>query len=170
MNLVTALAIVIGIMGGILTWALLGPAAGLGLSLWAAFIAWGSFYHCGGGDSGLQKSVMGAIWGGIMATVALAAMPVVGMGAVGAGICVAATVAIMILGANVPALSVIPAAVYGYAATAAYALMKTGTAPLGTDLVSSPLLNIVASMAIGALFGYVSEKVAGSLAQKAVPQ
>lgn len=166
MNLVTALAVVIGVMGGLLTWLLLGPAAGIGLSLWACFIAWGSFYHCGGGDSGLQKSFAAAVWGAIMATVALAALPAVGMGAVGAGICVGATVAVMILGSQIPALSVIPAAVYGYASTAAYALMKTGATPLGTDLVASPLLNIVASMAVGVLCGYVSEKVAGSLAAK----
>ena len=166
MNILTALAVVIGGMGGILTWLLLGPAAGIGLSLWACFIGWGSFYHNGGGDAGLQKAFVGAVWGAVLATVALVAMPQVGMGPVGAGICVAATVAILILGSQIAALSSIPSAVYGYASTAAYALMKAGATPLGTDIVSSPLLNIVASMAIGVLCGYVSEKVAVSLSAK----
>lgn len=168
MNILTALAVVIGAMGGILTWLLLGPAAGIGLSLWACFIAWGSFYHNGGGDAGLQKAFLGAVWGAILATAALVAMPQVGMGAVGAGICVAVTVAILIMGSQIPAFSSIPSAVYGYASTAAYALMKAGATPLGADLATSPLLNIVASMAVGVLCGYVSEKVAGSLAAKTV--
>lgn len=168
MNLVTALAIVIGLLGGLLTWLILGPVlGGLGLSLWAAFIAWGSFFNQGGGESGLQKSLLAGIWGAIMATVALALIPALGsLGGLAAPVAVGATVAIMVLGAHVPALSAIPAAVYGYAATAAYALMKTGADPLGMDLTASPLLNVVASMILGAVFGYVSEKLAGSLASK----
>jgi hypothetical protein len=149
-----------------MTWLLLGPVlGGLGLSLWAAFIAWGSFFHCGGGESGLQKSLLAGIWGAVMATVALALIPVLaGLGDLAAPVAVGATVAVMILGAHVPVLSAIPAAVYGYAATAAYALMKTGADPLGMDLATSPLLNVVASMIIGALFGYVSEKIASAIA------
>ena len=34
-------------------WLCLG---GLGLSIWAAFIGWASFYHCGGKEAGLQKA------------------------------------------------------------------------------------------------------------------
>ncbi|MEQ1718002.1 MAG: DUF1097 family protein, partial [Hyphomicrobium sp.] len=72
MNLVTALAIVIGALSVLLTWLLTGPVlGGLGLSLWAAFIAWGSFFHCGGGENGLKNSLLAAIWGAICATIAL---------------------------------------------------------------------------------------------------
>ena len=71
MNLVTALALAIGAMSVLLTWLFVGPMAGLGLSLWAAFIAWGSFFHCGGGEKGLQDSLLAAIWGAVCATVAL---------------------------------------------------------------------------------------------------
>lgn len=168
MNLVTALAIVIGILGGLATWLFLGPLAGMGLSIWAAFIAWGSFYHCGGGETGLKNAIVGAIWGSIMAGVALYLLPVVGKGALGAGLVVGATVLVMILGAHLPLLSAIPAAVYGYASTAAFALLNGDKAVLmGGDFATSPVLNIVASMAIGALFGYVSEKLAGSIAATA---
>ncbi len=164
MNLVTALAVVIGVLGALATWLFLDPLSGLGLQIWAAFIAWGSFYHCGGGEGGLKNAIIGAIWGSLMATIAFIAMPIVGMGAVGAAICVGVTVAIMILGAHVPLLSVIPAAVYGYASTAAFALLKGGAAADSAAIATSPFLNIVASMVIGALFGYVSEKIAKSLA------
>lgn len=166
MNLVTALALVIGLLGGVLTWLMFGPLAGL--SLWAAFIAWGSFFHCGGGESGLQKSLLAAIWGAIMATAALAVLPSLGaLGSLAAPVAVGVTVAIMILGAHIPALSAIPAAVYGYASTAAFALLMGDKASvLGTTVISSPLLNIVSSMVIGGIFGYVSEKIAGALAAK----
>lgn len=166
MNMITALAIVIGALGALATWLFLGPLGFLGLSIWAAFIAWGSFYHAGGGETGLKNTIIGAIWGAIMATVALVLIPVLDMGAVGAAIAVGVAVAIMILAAQVPLLSAIPPAVYGFASTAAFALMKTGADATSTDITTSPLLNIVASMIIGALFGFVSEKIAGNLASK----
>ena len=166
MNLVTALALVIGVLGGVLTWLMFGPLAGL--SLWAAFIAWGSFFNQGGGESGLQKSLLASIWGAVMATVALAVLPSLGaLGSLAAPVAVGATVAIMILGAHIPALSAIPAAVYGYAATAGFALLMGNKAEvLGTTVLSSPFLNIVSSMIIGGIFGYVSEKIAGALVAK----
>jgi Protein of unknown function (DUF1097) len=171
MNLVTALAIVIGLLSVLITWLFLGPVlGGLGLSLWAAFIAWGSFFNQGGGEAGLQKSLVAAIWGAAMATVALGVLlPAFGsLGALAAPLAVGLTVAAMVMGAHIPALSAIPAAVYGYASTAAFALMMGDKASaLGTSLASSPFMNIVASMIIGALFGYASEKLAGMLTSKA---
>ncbi len=167
MNLVTALALVIGAMAVLLTWLFLGPLASL--SLWAAFIAWGSFFHCGGGENGLKNSLLAAIWGAIWATIALVlngSGVLAGLGGLALPVIVGATVALMILGAHVPLLSAIPAAVYGYAATAAFALMKTGADPMSLDLANGPAANVIVSMIIGGLFGYVSEKIASSLAAK----
>lgn len=167
MNLVTALALVIGALGALATWLVLGPLAALGLSIWAVFVGWGSFFSNGGGEGGLKTAIIGAIWGALCATVALLLLPVVGGGTVGTALVVGATVAAMILGAHLPLLSAIPAAVYGYASTAAFALMKSGAAADAMDLVNSPFLNVVISMAIGAGFGYVSEMLAKNLAAKA---
>lgn len=166
MNLVTALAIVIGLMGGLLTWLMFGPLAGL--SLWAAFIAWGSFFNQGGGEAGLQKSLIAGIWGAVCATIAFALLNsgvLAGLGSLGAPVAVGATVLLMVLGAHVPLLSAIPASVYGYAATAAFALMgnHVGDA-LSMNISTMPALNVIASMVVGGVFGYVSEKIAGSLA------
>ncbi len=164
MNLVTALALVIGALGALATWLVLGPLAALGLSIWALFIGWGSFYSNGGGEGGLKNAIIGAIWGALMATVALILLPIVGGGTIGTALVVGATVTVMILGANLPLLSAIPAAVYGYASTAAFALMKAGAAPDAMDLQNSPFLNVVISMTLGAIFGYVSEMIAKKLA------
>ena len=166
MNLVTALAIVIGLMGGLLTWLMFGPLAGL--SLWAAFIAWGSFFNQGGGEAGLQKSLIAGIWGAVCATIAFALLNsgvLAGLGSLGAPVAVGATVLLMVLGAHIPLLSAIPASVYGYAATAAFALMgnHVGDA-LSMNIGTMPALNVIASMVVGGVFGYVSEKIAGSLA------
>ncbi len=164
MNLVTALALVIGALGALATWLFLDPLAGIGLSIWAAFIAWGSFYSNGGGEAGLKNAIVGAIWGALMASLALWLLPQVGGGVIGTAAVVGVTVGLMILASQVPLLSAIPAAVYGYAATVAFALMKTGASVTAADIATNPLLNIVISMAIGALLGFLSEKIAKSVA------
>lgn len=168
MNLVTALAIVIGALSVLITWLFFGPLTGL--SLWAAFIAWGSFFHCGGGENGLKNSLLAAIWGAICATIAFALLNsgvLGGLGGLAAPVAVGATVGLMVLGAHIPLFSAIPAAVYGYAATAAFGLMgnHVGDA-LSMSPMASPALNIIASMVIGGIFGYVSEKIAGMLTGK----
>jgi len=162
MDLVTALAIVIGVMGAIATWL----AVTLGspyLLIWAAFIGWGSYYHCGGKESGLKNSAAANVWGAICAAVALIVLLAMGVTAVTAGICVGVTVAILILGAKVPALSAIPAAVYGYAATAALFLHGAAAYGEGSGAVIKVAVAVAISMVIGNILGYVSEKIAGSV-------
>ena len=90
-----------------------------------------------------------------------------GLGGLGLPVIVGLTVGLMVFGAHVPLFSAIPAAVYGYAATAGFALMgnHVGDA-LSMGLGTMPALNVIVSMLIGAVFGYVSEKIAGSIAGK----
>lgn len=159
MNLINRLALVISIMGAFATWVFLEPLGSLGLQIWAAFLTWGCYYHCGGDVTGLRHAVLGGLWGGAMAAVCFMLIPAVGGGPVGAAICVGVTVAIFILGANIPALSVIPAAVYGYSAVAAFALLKPGADVYAANIVDNPFLNIAASTVIGGILGYASEKI-----------
>lgn len=170
MSLITALAVAIGLLGGLLSWLILGPLGGTGLQLWAAFIAWASFYSAGGKEAGLQSSLIGGIWGAIMGWAALMGInALAGAGLavpVAAAIAVAVTIIIMILGANIPALSSIPSAVYGYASVAAFALLagKLGSLMSLPGMGDNPLTTIIASLIVGAAFGLISEKVAGALA------
>lgn len=168
MSLISALAISIGVLGGVATWLFLGPLAG-GLQIWAAFIAWACFFHCGGKEAGLKATIMANVAGCIMAGLTLIAVSRGGMGSslglpLWAGICVGVGVLVMILLANMPALAAIPALVYGYAATAGYALLTAdGLAMLTSPTLGNPVVTIALSMIVGAVLGYVSEKVAGAL-------
>jgi hypothetical protein len=62
MDIVTALALSIGLLGGVATYLYLSDPLVLGLQIWAAFIAWASFYHCGGKIQGSLRTSASAIF------------------------------------------------------------------------------------------------------------
>jgi hypothetical protein len=164
----TALAISVGVLGAIATWLFLGPLGGM-LAIWAAFIAWGCFFHCGGKEAGLQSAILGNIAGAIIAGVTLWVATQTGIGdqiglPIWAGICVGIGVAAMVLLANIPAFAAIPAQVYGFASVVALTLLGNGAGNLTAASMENPVVVIICSMIVGALFGWVSEKVAGMLA------
>ena len=103
MGLITALAISIGLLGGIATYLVFSDPLMLGLQIWAVFIGWASFYHCGGKGGGFVSSVLANLWGVVWATLTLLAVSQLPFGEalglpVWAGICVAIGVGVMILG------------------------------------------------------------------------
>lgn len=166
MKQVQALALVIGVMGGIATWAAVTIGSPYVL-IWAIFVAWGSFFHCGGGTEGAKASLVANIWGAAMAVIAFIALTSLGVTAVNAGLCVGVTVLLMILGANIPLLGAIPASVYGYASTAALFLMGGAAYGAGTAGIVMVGVAIAVSMAIGNGLGYISGEIVGALTKKA---
>ena len=167
MSKLTALAVSIAVLGAVWAFLALGPLAGSVL-VWAGFIAWGSYFHSGGDTAALQKTIVGMIYGAVIAGVALALVVAnpVGLGAaIAAPIYVGVTVFFLVIVANISLLSVVPANVYGYAATAGYAL-STNTANLTTtpDL-TNPVLLVALSAIIGTLFAAASGKLAGILSK-----
>jgi hypothetical protein len=165
MSKLTALALSIAVLGGVWAFLALGPLAGSAL-VWAGFIAWGCYFHTGGDGAALQKTIVGMIYGAVVAGVALAlvvANPIGLAASIAAPVYVAVTVFFLVIVAGVNLLSVVPANVYGYAATAGYAL-STSTANLTTtpDL-TNPVLLVALSVVIGTLFGAASGKLAGML-------
>ena len=115
----TALAISVGVLGAVATWLFLGPLGGA-LAIWAAFIAWGCYFHCGGKEQGLQSAILNNAAGAIIAGITLIVATKTGMAdtlglPVWAAICVGVGVAAMVLLANVPMFATIPAQVYGFA-------------------------------------------------------
>lgn len=164
MNLINALAIVIGALAAVATWLCLGTA--FGLQIWALFIGWGSFYHTGGKTEGLTKSAINHAWGVVVATATLVIVGTVAGSVIVTSIIVGLSVVVLVLGAHLPALSTIPAGVYGYASTAAFCLL-TGVAIADAGAAIKAGAIVLVSMVIGNVFGFVSEKLAGALAKPA---
>lgn len=158
MNLINALALSIGVLAAVATWICLGT--GFGLQVWALFIGWGSFYHTGGKIEALTKSCTNHIWGVVVATVALLVVGTVGGSVVVTSVLVGLSVVVLVMGAHLRALSTIPAGVYGYASTAAFALL-TGVAIGDVSALIPASALIAASLVLGNVFGFVSEKAAG---------
>jgi hypothetical protein len=171
MSQLVALSVSIGLLGGIATILYLN----LGLLIWAGFIAWACFFHSGGDGNALRNTIVGNAFGAFCAWVAaliILSFPLADSLTlpVWAGIVVGLTVMAMCLAAHIKALSVIPASVYGYAATFAYLLQTADTMTkdkLMSASMANALLVVIISMAIGALFGLASGKLGGALAAKA---
>jgi hypothetical protein len=145
------------------------------LLIWAGFLAWACYFHAGGNDAALKNTIVCNTFGSFCAWVAAVVILSVPMAdsltlPVWAGIVVGLTVLGMCLAAHIPALSAIPASVYGYAATFAYLLQTQGALTTG-NLLSASMANafvlVAVSMALGAVFGMVSGKLAASLTAKA---
>jgi hypothetical protein len=164
MSKLTALSVSIAVLGGVWAFLALGPLTGKVL-VWAGFIAWGCYFHTGGDDAALKKTIVGMIYGAILAGVAL---KLVGMnplglaGAVGPAVYIAVTVFFLVIVAGQNLLSVVPANVYGYAATAGLALSANNMNVTAMDL-TNPVLLVSLSAILGAIFGMLSGKLSGML-------
>ena len=172
-----ALSVSIAVLGAIWAYLALGPLSGFVL-VWAGFVAWGCFFHSGGDNDALAKTIVGNIYGVVLAWIALLIIvnvPVEGLGTVWPAIVVGITVFALVIVASIEKLSVVPANVYGYASMVAYSLhqatdFEAGTGPqanLASASFQNPLVLLIVSMVIGALFGLASGKLAGALTKEA---
>lgn len=178
-----ALSLSIAVLGGIWAFfALLDPLSSF-LLVWAGFIAWGCFFHTGGDNAALTKTIAGNIYGIIIAWIALLIIvnvPVPALGPVWPALVVGVTVFFLVIVVTIGPLSAVPANVYGYAATVGYSLHQpsapaavpgeAGMGPLQNLLTASfanPLVLLIVSMVIGAVLGYVSGQVAQRLTKQA---
>ena len=172
-----ALSVSIAVLGAIWAFLALGPLGGFVL-VWAGFIGWGCFFHTGGDNDALAKTIAGNVYGVVIAWIALLIIvnvPVEGLGTVWPAIVVGITVFALVIAASIDKLSAVPAQVYGYASTVAYSLhqatdAEAGMGPLanlGSASFQNPLVLLIVSMVIGALFGLASGKLAGALTKEA---
>ena len=67
--------------------------------------------------------------------------------------------------ANVEIFAAIPAQVYGFASVVALTLLTNAAGDLTSASMANPVVVVILSMIVGAVFGWVSEKVAGMLAK-----
>ncbi|NRQ19138.1 DUF1097 domain-containing protein [Ensifer sesbaniae] len=123
--------------------------------VWVTFIAWASFFVCGGGQAGLIKSVA-SNWTGIaIASITLLIVEFGPAHPLFAAILVGAGTSVMVLASAVPILNFTPAVVFGFAC-----LVGTSAAT-DTTIVTSGLSHLtlvtMAAMLFGGIFGFVSE-------------
>ena len=92
----------------------------------------------------------------------------------GAAIVVGVTVFFLVIVASVEQLSAVPANVYGYAALVGYSLHHAPAAPvtgplqnLGSASFANPLILLIVSFVLGAIFGYLSGQLAKALGKSA---
>lgn len=163
MSAYLALAVSVGLLAVLDTWLYVGPLAALlpGL-VWISFVAWGCFFQSGAGTKGLTTAVVGMTFGGVVGMVAvmLAGGPLAGLGIMAAPVAVGLGAFVICLASKVPLLATIPASVYGFASIA-------GPILLANLEPQAALVPMVASVVIGAVFGFVSELLANALTKKA---
>ena len=171
MSKLTALALSIAVLGGVWAFLALGPLGGetpIAL-VWVGFIAWGCYFAAGGDGAALQKTIAGMIFGAVMAGIALYLVGsgmLSGLGALAAPLIIAVTVFPLVAVAGMNLLSVVPANVYGYAATAGLALTAGTVGNVTAAGLSNPVVLVIISTIIGAIFGMLSGKLAGMIGGK----
>jgi hypothetical protein len=115
---------------------------------------------------------VGTAYGAFIAWVALMIIvhvPMPALGTVWPALVVGVTVFLLVIVASIDALSVVPANVYGYAALAGYSLTAPSPGPLQNLTAGSfanPLILLIVSLVVGALFGYASGQLAEALTKK----
>jgi hypothetical protein len=168
MSELLALSVSVAVLGGI--WALiaLGPISGYAL-VWAGFIAAGCFFATGSDTKALMKTIIGMIYGAVIAWIALliiGKVPVPSLGVVWPAIVVGVTVFFLVIVASADLLSAVPANVYGYAALVGYTLSAGKLDALTAPDNSNPLFLIAVSSILGAVLGYLMGQLAGVLKSK----
>jgi len=161
-----ALATSVGVLAIVATWLFFGPLEALHAQVWQAFIAWGAHYHCGGKLKGTQDTIVCMSFGALIGMLSVMLAGAIGaLGSLAAPVAVGVGATVIVLSSSFKYLAAIPASVYGFAAIAGLWLLG-GPALLGSDHVSAAFLPTVLSIVVGALFGIVSENVAGALTKK----
>jgi hypothetical protein len=175
MSQLVGLSLSIAVLGAVWAFLALGPLSGFVL-VWAGFIAWGCFFHSGADNKALVKTIAGTAYGALLAWIALliiVKLPISGLGPLWPAIVVGVTVFFLVIVASMEPLSAVPANVYGYAALVGYSLHQpsapaanageAGVGPLqnlGSVSFANPLILLVVSLVLGAIFGYLSSQAA----------
>jgi hypothetical protein len=162
-----ALATSVGVLAIVATWLFSVPLASLDAQVWIAFVAWGSHYHCGGKFKGTLDTIVCMSFGSLIGMLAIYLAGSLGsLGDFAAPIAVGLGATVIVLASSIASLAAIPASVYGFASIAGLWLLG-GTGLFGADaMVGNALVPTIISIVVGALFGIVSENLAGALTKK----
>lgn len=140
-----------------------------GLLVWAAFIGWASFHHCGADKAAVKRSLTCNIFGVVIAW--LVALLVAGNVLpvpvpVSAALWVAIATPLVIVSGQLAALSAVPASFYGFASTFAFLVQTPGkfsVATMTTAHLDNALVVVALSLLVGNLLGWLQVKVGASM-------
>jgi hypothetical protein len=163
MSPLIALTTSIAILAGLDTYL---TATILPVPVFVTFIAWASFFACGGGTAGFVKSVMSNWTGLVIASLSLLAIAVAPSSPLLAAISVGIGSGAMILAASLPALGYPPAIVFGFASTVATTVALRH--PITEPSIHNPALIAAVAILVGAAFGFASERFAALLTARTV--
>jgi hypothetical protein len=155
-----ALALSIGVLAVVGTWAILGPLAVIMMQIWQAFIAWACFFHSGADINAVKKTVICMSFGAVVGALSVMLAGQLGMlGSLAAPVAVGIGAAVLVLAAHIGFLATIPASVYGFASIAGLILLK-GVSPV--DAIVPTILSIIAGTALG----FISAKLSAAMTKK----
>lgn len=162
-----ALATSVGVLAIVATWLFGVPLARFDAQVWIAFVAWGSHYHCGGKIKGTLDTIVCMSFGALIGMLAIYLAGHLGsLGDFAAPIAVGLGATAIVLASSIKSLAAIPASVYGFASIAGLWLLG-GNGLFGPEaMVGNALVPTIISIVVGALFGIVSENIAGALTKE----
>ncbi len=170
MSQLLALSVSVAVLGGIWAFLCLGPLSGY-LLVWVGFIGAACFFGAGGDQKALVRTIVGIIYGAIVAWITLLIIakvtnPLPSLGAVWPAIVIGVLVFFLVIVAQIEVLSVVPANVYGFAMVAGYALAVGDKADLTAANFTNPLILVAVSGACGGVLGFLMGHVANMLKAK----
>lgn len=148
-----AAMISLGILGAIDTYL---TATLIPVPVWVTFIAWASFFACGGGKAGFIKSIASNFTGIIIASVTLVIIEVGPSAPVFGAILVGLGTSAMVFASGMKLLDFPPAIVFGFASLVG-TTAATQTTITGGEAGMHPTVVAMIAMVIGAAFGFASE-------------
>lgn len=154
-----AAMISLGVLGAIDTYI---TATLIPVPVWVTFIAWASFFACGGGTAGIIKSVVSNFTGIIIASTTLLIIEVGPSGPLFAAILVGLGTSAMVFASIKKLLDFTPAIVFGFASLVG-TTAATQTTITGGEAGMHPTLVAMLAMVIGAAFGFASEVVTNAI-------
>lgn len=138
----------------------------LPVPVWVTFIAWASFFIAGGGNKGFVQSVASNLTGLSISALTLLAIASSPNAPIYPALLVGIGSAAMVQASKSTLLSILPAIVWGFASTVG-TTAATGK-PITTVGLDNPALVAATALVVGALFGYVSERLGEALTAKQV--
>ncbi|MDW3223405.1 MAG: DUF1097 domain-containing protein [Paracoccaceae bacterium] len=149
----------LGVLGAIDTYI---TATLILVPVWVTFIAWASFFACGGGTAGIIKSIASNFTGILIASTTLLIIKLGPSGPLFAAILVGLGTSAMVFASIKKLLDFTPAIVFGFASLVGTTAATQTTITVG-EVGMHPTLVAMLAMAIGAGFGFASEVVTKAL-------